>query len=415
MNFIKKKNRILLICQHFHPEYVTSALLPYDLAIALGKEDFHITVLTGYPYLYNDEKKISNSFQNFTNVKIKRFRYLNLKSKSFFSRLVNFFSFFIVIFFSIPRYLNYNLVIIYSNPPILPLIGHFLKSFSNIKFIFVCFDLYPFNAISIGLLEDKGFLSSIMKFINKKVYSSADSIIAISQDMKDFMIQKFTFLEEYKVKVIPNWFTGEIKKTSLIVNKEFLELRSKYKLIFIYTGNIGEAQDMDTISKSIIELNSVNFLSDILFIFSGHGVYKKKLQEKFLNLNILNTRFYGFLKNQDIIDLFNIADFGLLSLKKGIEGLGVPSKFYGYLAYDIPVISIMSHQTEIAQMLEKYDAGFNILQGDITHFFEVILSIKEDSSLLHKKSNNAKQLFNSEYTKEISISKYILEIKRMLK
>jgi len=109
---------------------------------------------------------------------------------------------------------------------------------------------------------------------------------------------------------------------------------------------------------------------------------------------------------QDYRDILNIADVCLVSLKKGIEGLGVPSKTYGYFAYAKPVISIMSDKTELANNITVHKAGFNVLQDDIEGFIRAIETFVDNPELVSNFSRNALKIHEELYRKEKALKRY---------
>ena len=109
---------------------------------------------------------------------------------------------------------------------------------------------------------------------------------------------------------------------------------------------MGTAQDMDTILECVSMLKN---REDVLFIFTGHG-NKASYVKEYLNSNeIKNAKVEGFLLGSDYTDILKISDVCLVSLAAGIEGIGVPSKTYGYLAAGKPVLAIMSDETDISK------------------------------------------------------------------
>ncbi|MFS0821470.1 glycosyltransferase family 4 protein [Bacillus sp. 1P02SD] len=407
-------NDVLILCQYYFPEYVSSALLPTQLAEELNKNNIKVDVLCGQPKEYFHGENVPYN-EVINGVNIFRVQYSTFNNKKKYGRLFNFFSFFVSVFLQIKKIKQYKVIFVYSNPPILPLIAYWAYRLSGVKFVFVGFDLYPDNALALNSIKAGGLIEKLMRYINDKVYSNATNIIAISEDMKKFMERKYINLDQGKVKVIPNWYTGKIENNSNIYNEEFKRLRSEWELIILYTGNMGEAQDLDTIVDGIIQLKVKNQHKDILFVFTGHGSRSKEIRERLYKNNIKNVEFYGFLAGQDYIDILNISDICLVSLKKGIEGLGVPSKTYGYFAYGKPVIAIMSSDTELATNINNYNAGVSISQGDINRFLDVILQYKNNPNLLIKSKNGSIKLHEDLYKKNKSTDKYYNLVNRMLK
>lgn len=396
---------VLILCQYFYPEHVSSAILPAQLAEDLAESGHNVSVICGWPQEYHDGNGVTQR-ETYKGINIYRLKYGNFNNKNKFGRMSNFFSFFISVLIELPNIMKYQVIMVYSNPPILPLIGYWAKKLAKVKLIFVGFDLYPDNAIAINAINPYGAISKIMKYINKRVYLNADKVIAISSDMKNYMLEVNKELDEERTIVIPNWYTGEIDNFGIIKNDEFKKLRETYQLIVLYTGNMGEAQELDTIVDSIINMNKSGKYKNVLFVFTGHGSKKDQIEQKLADAKVSNAKFYGFLKGQDYKDILNISDVCLVSLKKGIEGLGVPSKTYGYLAYGKPVIAIMSDKTELAKNITSYKVGFNVIQNDIDGFITSIESFLANENLVEDYGKNSFRLHNDLYKKSISLEKY---------
>lgn len=408
------EKNVLLLCQYFYPEHVSSAILPAQLAEELAESGHDVSVICGWPQEYHDGNSVAQR-ETYNGINIYRLKYGNFNNKSKFGRMINFFSFFMSALMKLPKIMKYQVVMVYSNPPILPIIGYWAKKLAKVKLVFVGFDLYPDNAIAINAISADGAISKMMKYINKRVYLNADRVIAISSDMKNYMLEAHKELDEERTVVIPNWYTGEIEHSGTVKNDEFKKLRETYQLIVLYTGNMGEAQELDTIVDSIINMNKSGKYENVLFVFTGHGSKKDKVEQKLMDAGVGNTKFYGFLKGQDYIDILNISDVCLVSLKKGIEGLGVPSKTYGYLAYGKPVISIMSDESELAKNITAYKAGFNVIQNDVDGFITSIESFLANENLVKDYAKNSYRLHNDLYKKSISLEKYSRMVDEIIK
>jgi len=233
-------DKILILCQYFYPEYVSSAMLPTQLSEELNKKGIIVDVICGQPKKYYNGKNVPGN-EMYNGVKIKRVKYMTFNDKKKLGRIINFFSFFVSVLMRFHKILKYKVVFVYSNPPILPLICYWASKFSRLKFVFVGFDLYPDNALVLNAIKRGGIIEKLMRYINDKVYSSATNMVAISSDMKDYMTNKYSELQNNKVKVIPNWYTGAIDITiTNVVSEEFINLREKWDFIVLYTGNMGQ-------------------------------------------------------------------------------------------------------------------------------------------------------------------------------
>lgn len=403
------EKRILLLCQYYYPEYVSSAILPAQLAENLVENGLNVSVITGWPQEYHNGSKVSQR-EVFKGVNIYRLKYSQYNNKSKIGRMINFLAFFISALLKLPLIIKYKVIVVYSNPPILPILGYWAKKIANIKLIFVGFDLYPDNAIAINSISHNGVISKVMKYVNRKIYKYSDRVVAISSDMKECMLKIHKEIDKERIVVIPNWYTGEVESTRIIRNNEFHDLRKAYQLIVLYAGNMGEAQDIDTIVESIIDMRKLEIFKKVLFVFAGHGSKKREIELRLMCAKVNNVKFFGFLQGQDYKDIMNISDVCLVSLKKGIEGLGVPSKTYGYLAYGKPVITIMSEETELARNISSSKAGFNVKQNDIKGFSKTIEYFLTNPNSIIDYGNNSLKIHNELYRKNSSLEKYRIVI-----
>ncbi|RID82708.1 glycosyltransferase WbuB [Mesobacillus zeae] len=398
------------MCQYFYPEYVSSATLPTELAEDLVKKGVSVDVVCGYPQVYFKGTPVTEK-EDYKGIGINRVKYTQLNNKSKIGRIINFFSFFVSVLFKMPFLFKYKTILVYSNPPILPLIPYLVSRFSKTKFIFVAFDVYPDNALILGAIKNGSFIGKLMKYINSKVYRYSSAVVALSNDMKDYLIEHKIAIKPEIIKVIPNWYSHDKLDTNgKVYNEEFKELRKKWKFIVLYSGNMGSAQDIETILESMKKFKNSK---DILFLFSGHGNKEEHVKEYIETNRIKNTRVYGFLLGNDYSDILQIADVCLVSLAKGIEGIGVPSKTYGYLAAGKPVLAIMSKETDIAKDLTKYQAGGCVEQGDSIGLQNLLLSYSDNKEILITSAAQAKKLYEKYYTREICTEKYYKLIKEI--
>lgn len=399
------KKDVAVLCQYFYPEHVSSATLPTELAIGLQKKGLTVGVISGYPQEYVNEKKTEKEPPNdLDGIDIKRVKYTTFNNKSKFGRIFNFFSLFLAMLTKVFYLRNFKKIIVYSNPPILPLIPYVLKKICKIDFIFVAFDVYPDNALKMKGIKENGLIHKLMTFVNNRVYKNASHVVLLGNEMKEYVLKNKIATKESNLEVIPNWFSNEQSlESKIVINTEFKEIKAQYQFVVLYSGNMGSFQDIETILKGILYYEN---RKDIYFIFSGHGNKVENIKGFLRDNHITNAKVFGFLTGQDYADVLAISDLCLVSLEVGIEGLGVPSKTYGYLAAGKPVLAIMSAETDIARDLQEFNSGENIQQGDIDGFVDSINRYYENREFTKKQSLNARTLYESKYTKEINIDKY---------
>ncbi|MCD8843895.1 glycosyltransferase family 4 protein [Staphylococcus gallinarum] len=395
-----KTKKLLILCQYFYPEYVSSATLPTQMAEDLIVRGMNVDVMCGWPFEYAKEKEVKKTDVH-KGINIRRLKYAQFNNKSKVGRIINFFSLFLKFFMNIPKMFKYDHILVYSNPPILPLIPDLLFRIFHKKYSFVVYDIAPDNAIKTGATSEGSMIDKIMKYINKHVYKNASHVIVLGTEMKDYLLNNNISKNGDNIHIIPNWYDEKLVSEKDINNQVFKDIRDKYNKIILYSGNMGQLQDMDTIMKFLLKVKNNH---DICTILCGHG--KKKAQiEKFIKDNDLkNVKMFDFLTGKDYSDALNISDSCIVSLVKEGIGLGVPSKSYGYLAAQKPLIAIMDVETDLVKQIKENDAGIHVENNDFTAIENFITNnTKED---LQRMGNNAYKIFSNHYTREMNTLKY---------
>lgn len=409
---MKQKKDILFLCQFFHPEYVSSATLPTDTAIALSKAGFSVGALCGYPKEYHlaDEVPLKEKYEG---IEIKRLKYRQKKRVNTIDRLINYFSFTMKVARNFGEFKKYKTVIVYSNPPILPVIPALANKFFGIKVVFVSYDVYPEMAYITKSISKNGIISKVMKFSNKIIFKRLEKVVALSSEMKAYLLNCRLTLSNKQIEVIPNWFEDKIKidKNNGIQNYTLNSIKREDNLVVSYLGNMGICQDIDTIVCAIRQLKDNN---KIKFLFAGHGNKMGKLKEIIKEENLDNVKIYDFLHGQDFEDVLNISDCFLVSLTEGLTGLCVPSKTYSYMMAGKPIIAIMGKNSDIVRDLEQFNCGYSMEVGEHKKLVKAIEELYSNNDNRKLMGENCRRVFLEKYTKEKCTQQYIDMMKNIL-
>lgn len=390
------KKSVLFLCQFFYPEKVSSATLPFDTARGLSDAGFDVGVMCGYPkeYLVGHKEHIAID-ESVDGIKIHRLKYRTLSRKNPFSRLINYFSFTFKAFQNIRRIKQYDFVIVYSNPPILPYVAHRAHKKYGTRVIFVSYDVYPEIAINTGSISPNGFISRLMKRINVKVYPELERLVVLSNDMGDFLLHNRN-IDPRSIITIPNWF-HEIK-----TDKPYLDTHNGF--IVTYLGNIGTCQDVETIINAAIALKENK---KIKFIIGGHGNKTEYVKSIILSKDLKNVEFRTFLTGAEYEKVMLSSDCFLLSLVIGIKGLCYPSKYYSYLAYAKPIVSIME-ENELTKEISKNNLGYCVKNGDSLNLVQVLETLsKMDKKNYQHICEHINKYFLDNYTTSQCTLKYV--------
>ena len=396
---MKKTRDILFLCQFFYPEYISSAQLPYDTVRALRESGFTVDALCGYPHEYLDGKDIPVR-EEIDGVRIHRLKYIQTGRAGFLGRIINYFSFTFMVLLHLLEIARYKAVVVYSNPPILPWIASWAKVLFGCKLIFVSYDLYPEVATVTNTLRDGNIICRLMNHINRCVYRRADSVVALSSEMKEFIL-KNREIPAQKVTVIPNWYKDCGEPARDLEHNRFRETTAG-RFVVSYFGNMGTMQDMDTILGAIRELKEE---PDVCFLFAGHGNKMEKLKQIVQEEKIGNITICDFLHGKDFQDALDVSDCAFVSLEKGATGLCVPSKTYSYMMRGIPLLAIMD-ESDIVRDIEN-GAGLWVRNGESRSLADAIRQLRDDPEKQNIMRQTCRQIYLKNYTTEVCTKKYV--------
>lgn len=207
----RKNKDVVFLCQYFYPEFLSSARLPFDIAKNLVENGYSVGALCGYPkeysYHYDCPKR-----EVIDGVSIRRVKYSHKNRHKFFGRVLNTVTFIANSFLHIGLLRKYKCAVVISDPPILPVVGVAAKRLFKTKMVFISYDIFPEIAIATKRIRENGLFSKYMNWLNSRFQKTVDKIVALTDEMKDYMIKKRPSIKPEKISVIPNWATESVKR-----------------------------------------------------------------------------------------------------------------------------------------------------------------------------------------------------------
>ncbi len=364
--------KILLVTQYFFPENFKSN----DIAFELAKKGHEVTVLTGLPNY--PEGKIHPDYGFFkrrneiiNGVKVIRTVLIPRGKGGGIRLFLNYFSW---AFFASVRALilafqkKFDVILVHEPSPItqgFPAIV--VKKIQRIPLNFWVLDLWPESLTSAGGINNKIVLSFFSRMV-KYIYNNSDKILISSKGFRESILTKGNY--EEKLVYFPNWAEDSILHgdSDYVIPK----LPRGFKVLF--AGNIGVAQDVDSIIKSALILKE-NL--DIHFIFVGDGRSKKQLEDFVSENELTNTvHFLGRFPIEAMKTFFTKSDVLLVSLKDElIFNLTVPAKLQAYLCTQMPILGMLNG--EGASIINEANCGFSVNAGDSEALAKQIIKLSE--------------------------------------
>ena len=216
-----------------------------------------------------------------------------------------------------------------------------------------------------------------------------------------------------KIKVISNWADSALISP---LPPEESALRQEWihgdRFVVGYAGNLGRAHDIDTVlaAMTLLQQRAKKSPSDlaakVMFVFVGGGAQRARLEREALKRGLSNFRLRPYQPKERLGETLAVADVHLVSLNPNLEGLIVPSKFYGIAAAGRPTIFIGSRGGEIARILEENGCGFTVTPGDGEALTERILALAGDRDLSASMGARARMAFERQWHKERALAEW---------
>ena len=157
----------------------------------------------------------------------------------------------------------------------------------------------------------------------------------------------------------------------------------------MFTGNVGEAQDLKKVIGGFLKSNR---LGEIVFLIVGDGRYKKTI-ENFVLENRINEQVQclGYYPSEYMKYFYQLSDFLVISLqRKQIYALTLPGKIQNYMQSGKPIIGMISG--EASNIIREANCGFCAPAGnedEFAHLVNKCLSLEEDD--IKKLGENGKK------------------------
>jgi glycosyltransferase involved in cell wall biosynthesis len=250
--------------------------------------------------------------------------------------------------------------------------------------------MWPHTLSSVGIIKSKGLIN-FLEGLFKWFYKQFDHILLGSESFKEFA-QKRVNLK--KTLYFPNW-ADLVFESQKPIKRIFDPTK---KVIISYTGNIGQAQDLESLVKAVKLSKNNNY--EIRLI--GDGRAKESLKRIVLAEGLNDQiKFYDSVDSQSLLGFYKESDFLYLSLNNSpLFSKTVPAKFQTYLASGVPIIGLISGETNF--LIKENNLGFTTNAGDSIALAKIFDSLSNiDDPQYQKMKSNCKDLYQSRFSSSL--------------
>lgn len=397
---------ILIVVEIYPPEISSAGHLMRELAEGFRKRGHHVTVVTSYPrYYLNSEikNKTFNTFSVENNIEVIRVKTLPLHKVNFIVRGISQLVLPLLFFKKIKKFVKreINVVIVYSPPLPLALVGSRMKSRYGSKFILNIQDIFPQNAIDLTILKNK-FLIKFFEWIEKKAYQSADKITFHSEGGRQFLIEKKGVLAE-KIVTLPNWI-DPVPYQNLTKDISFWKQYGlEGRFVFLFAGIMGPAQGLDFLIKVAKEVSDIK---DIIFLLVGDGMEKEKIQKMVDDYSLKNVVIKPFVSKDDYPYLLKDINVGVVCLSHKNKTPFIPGKFSGYLAAARPIVAFLNKESDGFSVIKQAKCGYAVNSDNFKGAVGVIRKAYKEKAVLEEMGENGLNYLLNNLTIDISVERF---------
>lgn len=290
-------------------------------------------------------------------------------------------------------------IILYSTPPITftKVIKYAKKQNPEAMTYLLLKDIFPQNAVDIGMLSTRGLKGILYKSFRRKekiLYRLSDYIGCMSPANVEYVIKHNPEVPPMTVEIAPNSY--DIPDSTVSIDAA--EVRRKYNLptdkpIFIYGGNMGKPQGIPFLIEC---LKGVSDREDCHFVVIGNGTEYGKLRSWYDETNPKAVSLFKALPKTEYDNLALSCDIGLIFLDYRFTIPNYPSRLLPYLMSRKPIIAATDTNCDIGTIAEKNGYGYRCPSNSVEKFIEAVDKMLKSN--LKQMGENGFSFFEHNYT-----------------
>lgn len=387
--------RAIFINRYFYPDHSATSQLLSDLAFDLAQRDVDVQVITSRQ-VYDNPASTLPSVDRINGVSVRRVWTSRFGRNRLWGRAVDYLTFYLSTTWRLWRtVVKGDVIVAKTDPPLISVIAAFVARLRGATLINWVQDLFPEVATALDVRLIKA-LDPLLRCLRNLSLRAAKLNIVLGERMAARIVDQG--IHPDAVKVIHNWSDGRLIRPIAHAQND---LRRQWGLegLFVvgYSGNMGRAHEFRTI---IAAAELLRRETGIVFLFVGDGAYRAWLEREAVKRGLGNVIFKPYQERGRLTQSLGVADVHLISLQPSLEGLIVPSKFYGIAAAGRPVLYIGDPDGEIPRIIRSEKCGLTISPGEAEQVANCLRQWSSNSELVFAMGRNARIAFERRFDKE---------------
>jgi glycosyltransferase involved in cell wall biosynthesis len=376
--------------------------LASSLAFALSDSGWEIHAIASRQ-LYNDSLARTATIDRIRGVAIHRLWTTRLGRRRLAGRAVDYLTFYVSAYlWLIWRARRGDVIVALTDPPLMSVLSTLAANIRGCRHINWLQDIFPEVACALGVVSPNVWSRAITWLRNRSLRHAAMNV-AIGDRMADHLERQG--VHRSRITVIHNWSDSqEIQPCAEHGNALRHEWGLKDKFVVGYSGNLGRAHDYTTILLAADKLRDDD---RVCFLFIGGGHFFESLKAEARRRSLTNIVIKPYQCRSRLREILGLPDLHLISLQPALEGLIVPSKFYGIAAAGRPTIFIGDPSGEIPEILSKADCGAAVAIGDEASLIRHVKRLQHDTAQRQAWGRNARTLLQQRFDRPQAIARWI--------
>jgi colanic acid biosynthesis glycosyl transferase WcaI len=335
--------KIMLLNLYYPPDTSATAKMARTVVDALSVKH-EVTVLCGRPSYDPTERRAWRLFRteqagSACVIRTGSTDFPRLEMKK---RVLNYLSYAAL---AVPRalFVECDVVLAMTDPPFEGIVGAFVAMLKGKPYVYNIRDMYPDMAVG-GSIVKPGTLARIWERMHRWALRRATRVIVLGADMRERIIGKG--VEPSRVVIVRDGAEVVPSDTPLAAPEPDVvrAIRGNSSFVVLHAGNLGFYGAWDTLITAARTLAS----DGVGLVFVGDGAQRAQIEATAAGAE--NIRFLDFFPASKIPSVLAAADAHIITVKRGLEGVVVPSKMYGILAAGKPIVAVAPTETDAVSL-----------------------------------------------------------------
>jgi glycosyltransferase involved in cell wall biosynthesis len=391
----RERPRLLILNEYYWPGPEATAHLLTELCESLNS-DYDVRVITGA--VQSEEGRARRVVRN--GVKIERVPSTAFDRARLPGRGLNYLTFMVAALVRGLAVGRPDIVLCMTDPPMLGAAAVLVARRHRSPLIVVSEDVFPEIASELGRLRNPFVIATLRRMVSFYL-RRADRVVAIGDTMRARLEAKGAPPE--RIRVIPNWVDVSQIVPRPRANSWATENGLVGKFVVMHSGNVGHAQDLDTLVRAADRLRD---LDDLVVLIVGLGARRAEVMRLAEQLGLDNVRFLPYQPRERLSESLSSADVHVVGLAPGLAGYVVPSRLYGILAVGRPVIAAVDNESETAEIVRSADCGYCVPPASPDLLAAAVRRCHASRSELSRLGENARAYVEREGGRQVAMERY---------